>query len=662
MPGRFSAISAFRSDRRGVTALMFGISALALVSAIGAGVETTRLVQARTKLQAAADAAALMAKRREIELKRTKSVAEAQSLAAAAARQIFAANIEHLGSLAEGTVEAEIKFVNNSDVEVIGSGTVNFVFGKLLGRESSTLQTRAVATLGDTLPVEVAMVLDNTASMFSNDGRPKTRFTLLRDASKSFTHKLFDAAQATNQNFIRLAVVPWATTVNVLSEVPAAADFSGAQPVLSIPDYGTRTTVSSPINRMPDVSVKPSDFGPVKWRGCINGSSEKIDDYSTAPPGGKKWNALVVQPRPLMKATFEEGTNRVGDVTTCTYSPDCYTPPPPTPPPPGTQGFLDILKRAVPQVNPAIIIGQSDARLQQTACTSDCVTTKGTVTECSGKHVKSENYCWQDMAAGRWNTFVPADGKCTWQWGCYPPGTKFETQKFQACVADPNEEEFLKVDRPNRWCSFAPATDWTKFDPISGPNMNCPVPMLGLSGNRKQVLATLDRMYPVPGGTHADVGLRWGLRALANTDGWDKFFGLSSKPGDFKSGASKVMLLITDGENTRAVDFPGYWGCGSDDPADKDPVNPGCTGGVKSKNPTKTDLDNHMLKWCDTIRTSYGVRLITIAVNITNPTAVSLLQKCAGGVKDSYSVDAADLEKLLSDIAEGSILNLRLKS
>lgn len=662
MPERTSTIRSFCNDKRGVTALMFGISALALLCAVGAGVETARMVQARTKLQAAADAAALMAKRREIELKRTKSVSDAQALAAAAARQIFAANIEQLGALTEGSVEAKITFLNSSDVEVIGSGTVNFVFGKLLGAETSVLKTRAVATLGDTLPVEVAMVLDNTASMFSTDGRAKTRFTLLRDAAKSFTHKLFDAAQATNQNFVRLSIVPWATTVNILSEVPAAADFSGSTPVLSIPDYGSRQSITTTIDRSSNVKMKSTDFAPVKWRGCIAGTNEKIDQYSTAMPGGSKWDALLVQPRPLTKATFEEGASKVGPVTNCTYSPDCYTPPPPTPPPPGTQGFLDLLKRAIPQVNPAIIIGKSDARAQQAACTSECTTTTGTVTECSGKNVKTEVYCAQDLAAGRWNTYVPADGLCTWQWGCYPPGTSFVTQAMKACVADPNEEDFLKVDRATRWCSYAPATDWTKFDAIAGPNMNCPVPMLGLSGNRKQVLATLDRMYPVPGGTHGDIGLRWGLRTLANNDGWDSFFKLSAKPGDFKTGASKVMLLITDGENTRAVDFPGYWGCGSDDAADKDPQNPGCSGGVKSGNPTKADLDRHMLKWCETIRVDYSVRLITIAVNISNPAAVDLLKTCAGSAKDAYSVDAADLEKLLSDIAEGTILSLRLKS
>lgn len=649
-----NSLRAFKSDDRGVTALMFGISIVAMMTAIGAGVDLARLTHAKAKLQAAADAASLLAKRREIDLKRTKSVAEAQSLASAAARQLFAANVQDLGAMAEGTVDAAVTFPNSSDAEVIGSGKVNFMFAKFFGSESGIIKARSVATLGDALPVEVALVLDNTASMFSTDGRPKTRFTLLRDAAKSFTHKLFDAAQATNQNFIRVSVVPWATTVNILSETPMGADFSGSAAVNSIPDYGSRQSVAAPIDRAGNVKLKSSDFAPTKWRGCIESTNEKIDDYTTNMTGGQKWDALWVQPRPLAVATFEEGKNVAGDVTTCTYSPDCYSPPPPSPPPPGTQGFLDLLKRAMPQVNPAIIIGQSDAKVQSAACTSDCKTTTGTIVQCTGKGVKSANYCWQDMNNGKWNTYVPADTTCTWQWGCYPPGTSFVTNPMKACVADPNEEDFLKVDRANRWCSFAPATDWTKFDPISGPNMNCPVPMLGLSGNRKQILSTLDRMYPVPGGTHGDVGLRWGLRSLANTDSWDTFFKVATKPGDFKTGASKVMLLITDGENTAAEDYLGYWGCNSD--------NPGCTGAVASKNPSKSSLDDHMLKWCNSIRTNYGVRLITVAVNITNPTAVDLLKKCAGGEKDAYSVDAAELEKLLSDIAEGSILNLRLKS
>ncbi|MGL4325831.1 MAG: TadE/TadG family type IV pilus assembly protein [Beijerinckiaceae bacterium] len=659
-----TSVTAFKRDNRGVTALMFAVSTVMLLTAVGAGVDMSRALHAKTKLQAAADAAALLAKRREIELRKTKTPAEAQALAAAAARQLFAANVQDLGMLEAGTVSAAVSFPNAADAEVMGSGRVNYAFAKFVGADFAVVQAKSVATLGEALPVEVALVLDNTASMFATDGRPKTRFTLLRDAAKSFTHKLFDAAQLTNQNFIRVSVVPWATTVNILSEAPAAADFTGAASVTSIADYGSRTTIASPIDRTPNLGtkVKNSDFSPTTWRGCIEGTNEKIDDYTTNMIGGQKWDALWIQPRPATNASFEEGKNVWGDVTSCTYSPDCYVSPPPSPPPPGTQGFLDLLKRAVPQVNPAIITGKTTAAVQQAACTTTCSTVKGNVVQCDGKKIETAPYCWQDMGAGRWNKYRPADTNCTWQWGCYAPGTKLVTETARACVADPNEDNFLKVDRTSRWCSYATVSDWTKQDAIAGPNVNCPVPMLGLSGNRKQILASLDRMYPVPGGTHGDVGLRWGLRTLAGTDGWDSFFKLTSKPGDFKTGASKVMLLITDGENTRAVDYLGYWGCGSDDAGDTDPQNPGCTGGVKSKNPLKSDLDTHMLKWCESIRTTYGIRLITVAVNITNMAAVDLLKQCAGGAKDAYSVDAADLDKLLSDIAEGSILNLRLKS
>ncbi|MGL5733740.1 MAG: hypothetical protein ACRCYS_02645, partial [Beijerinckiaceae bacterium] len=400
--------------------------------------------------------------------------------------------------------------------------------------------------------------------------------------------------------------------------------------------------------------VNNADFAPVGWRGCIEGTSEKINDYSTVDIGNKKWDALWVQPRPLHDTSYQEGPMR--PITPACYD-SCTSPP--GPPPTGTQGFLDQLRRAIPQVNPAIVTGQADAKISQVQCARVCPPPT-TAPDCTGQTTKTATSCWQWYNYGRHNTFFAKDTMCVDAWGCMAAGSVVPRKQI-ACVSDPNEYQFLGSTW-DKWCPSVPQTDWSKFDAISGPNMNCPAPMLGLSGNRRQVIAALDRLSPVPGGTHADVGLRWGLRSLAPTDGWSDFFKLPTPPGAFKTGASKVMLLITDGENTRAVDYPGYWGCGSNDPADTSVENPGCEASKSAKNPKKAELDTHMLKWCESIRVTHGIRLVTIAVNITNMAAVDLLKQCAGGSKDAYSVDAADLDKLLGEIAEGSILNLRLKS
>ncbi|MGL5734833.1 MAG: pilus assembly protein TadG-related protein, partial [Beijerinckiaceae bacterium] len=160
-----------------MTAVIFAVAATMGLVGIGAAIDTSRALHAKTKLQAAADAAALLAKRREIELRKTKSVSEAQLAAPAAARQLFSANIQELGAMRTGTVTAEVTYPSSADAKVRGSGEVDYVFGKLVGLSSAKIQVESVATLGDALPVEVSLVLDTTASMFATDGRSQTRFT-----------------------------------------------------------------------------------------------------------------------------------------------------------------------------------------------------------------------------------------------------------------------------------------------------------------------------------------------------------------------------------------------------------------------------------------------------------------------------------------------------
>lgn len=236
---------------------------------------------------------------------------------------------------------------------------------------------------------------------------------------------------------------------------------------------------------------------------------------------------------------------------------------------------------------------------------------------------------------GRRNVYAPTAGQCINTWNCTP--APMPTLDYTPCVADPNEVAWNSGG--GQWCAWVPATNWTTFEPTVGPNINCPTPMLGLSGSRPQVLATIDRMTPVVGGTHNDVGLRWGLRMLSPRTQWNNFFGLTTPAAAYAgSNTKKAMVLITDGENTQANDFPGYWGCA-------DTNAPGCTG-----SPDQAALNTKMLDWCTEIR-SNNIELYTVAVNVSNATAVSLLAQCAGDTAHSFSIDAADLQTTLASIS-----------
>jgi hypothetical protein len=214
------------------------------------------------------------------------------------------------------------------------------------------------------------------------------------------------------------------------------------------------------------------------------------------------------------------------------------------------------------------------------------------------------------------------------------------------CTADYNE---IKWNNANgTWCDWVPKESWNSFRRITGPNLNCPMPMLGLSANRTQLINTIDRLSPSPGGTHADVGLRWGLRALSPRTEWASFF-QHDKPQPFNSsGASKVMVLMTDGANEQAINFPGYWGC-------NESGAPGCSG-----SPDRAELDARMHSWCSAIRETYKVQLYTVAINVSDADAVNRLKACAGDPSRAFAVDASQLSATFELIAR-STFSLRLK-
>jgi hypothetical protein len=178
------------------------------------------------------------------------------------------------------------------------------------------------------------------------------------------------------------------------------------------------------------------------------------------------------------------------------------------------------------------------------------------------------------------------------------------------------------------------------------------MPLLGLSASRTQVINTLDRLSPAPGGTHADVGLRWGLRALSPRTEWVSFFQHRPPVQYGTEAVKKVMVLMTDGANEQAINFPGYWGC-------QESGQPGCNGA-----PDRSTLDMRMQNWCSAIREKYKIELYTVAINVSDTEAINKLRTCAGDRNRAFAVDAADLaatfEKIAYEASSGSP-NLRIK-
>lgn len=650
----------FRGSRHGGVAVMFAITGMVLALIIAGAVEYQRRNQAMVMLQNAVDSAALAAKKQETISKKSMGATAARTQAEKVGKDVFnkiIANSKQFGSKPPSLT------LTWSGTALKASAKTNFdlFFGALLPGNFSNVAAAATVDFSSSVPTEVALVLDTTASMFNKDSRPETRFTLMRNAAKSFTHQLFNAAQtAGDPSLVRVSVVPWATTVNVLGGAPAAADFNGDATVSSIADKGSQVAVSSPLGRSGRVSVVSNDFRPVDWRGCVSGATEPAT-YTDA--GGMNWNALLVPAAPKVNLKFFEGPSVATPVTDCVCTSSQAVP---CGPGSGTQGFNRLLERALPQIsNTAMLLDKglrnegspkTDNAQCSTCLTTSCTTSTKSVPQCGTTPTRLIPYCTYYSDSGRRNSYNPDNFACTSVWeGCFETGTApTATETALACVADPNEPKI--INNTANWCPqyYNPEIKaWSglyadgTIPGIGGPNLNCPSPMLGLSGNRKQVLEYLDRMTPVPGGTHADVGLRWGLRTLSPSGNWPSFFGLSKNPNVFKGAAQKVMVMITDGANEQAVNYPGYWGC-------SDPSKPECTG-----SPDQAALDSRMQSWCDAIRGTYGITLYAVAVNFTDTTAVDKLKTCVGNPANVFSVDAASLNTVLDGIA-ARVMSLRL--
>ena len=648
-----SFIPKFRRDQRGGVAVTFAAAGITLCLLVAGGIEMHRRNLAVALMQKATDAAALAAKRYEADSRGSLSAALARAKGESEGRSMFDTAIREEARIFGANIPVpNFTWLESGAVRVDVSGRVDLIFNVLLPANFGDVMTHSVVDVGVPLPTELALVLDNTSSMFQKDGRAQTRFTQLRDAAKTFTHTLFDAAQQANVDFLRMSVVPWTTTVNVRGEAPRAADYSGKAAISSIVDRGSQIQVLTPNDRSGRVALNAAAFGDIGWRGCISGAGE---DQTPSDAGGMNWTALAVESPVLASSWVGFGDIKQVQRQECkwTCSDDGRTncgggggggg---------GTQGFYDLLRRTVPQVAPARIFGDRlkhavDSDIQevcQTCTSSDCVMKSHDERVCD-THDRN-TACWQDIAQGRRNPFMARPGTCASD-ACLARGSSYPKIDVGPCVGDPNEPGIKSGTL--KWCPWVAQTTWTKQDPITGPNINCPTPMLGLSGNRRQVLETLDRMTPVPGGTHADVGLRWGLRTMSPNGAWPQFFGLTQPPVAFRGQERKIMVLITDGENQQAIDYPGYWGCSSGS-------NPGC-----NTSPDKARLDQMMLSWCSEIRTRYQVELFAIAVNFSNPQAVALLRQCAPEPQHFFNIDAAQLKNVLNIIAS-SVIRLRITS
>jgi Flp pilus assembly protein TadG len=677
--GKKSKPSSLLGNVSGNTAVAFALAILPIVALAGFSVDFRRSVNVGGHMQDAVDSAVLAATRTyALNSGETKPVQQARARAVA---------VDHFFAAMAGSGSSRdldppsVTFTEDHKVVVKAETSVPSLMSGLVGIQAMPVSARAVAEVGDYRSYEIVLVLDNTTSMFSSD-----RFSKMRTAAKTFTDMMFDAAPAAD--FTRVAVVPWGTTVNIDVERPgswAPAQVGASNP----PAAGTRLTprdgfesrVKYLLHHENGSALSATDlnglFAPVEWRGCIkaapgerkvSNSGSVTSTLTDAAVSGMKWPVALIEPemqtrwvnetppKPKPKPTPKPKPNP-GPTPAPKPKPNPTPKPKPVPKPkpkPVLEGHMiepsrpladGFMLASYHEAGPALQSGASITLSAGQAHFGGATLIPARATYFIGNVLNCSQSSWQDGLEGARNVHIPVDTDCS------NNNKKKKTGVSRACVSDPNE--FAWVAGGGKICDWQKnILPWDRHRPVSGPNMTCPTAMLGLSGSRAQVMAKLDHMYPVPGGTHADVGLMWGLRAISDQRDWTRFFGYSNDftPGPFKSeNKRKIMILLTDGENMAPQHYEGYYGCNEGNSRNK---AGSCWKSSDVKKLDRNSLDALMLDSCRAIREDYEVELYTIAVDVSDSRAISLLQECAGQMDRAFDVSSDDLLSTFEGIAK----------
>lgn len=633
----------FFSDRAGTTAILFGLTLVPVMLAVGVAADYGRAARLRSSLQAAADAAVLSAG------SRTKLT---QSDRAAIAQRVVAANM--VGKVAGASINVTEVEPANGVFQVKVNATLDTAVMKIahVDTMSVSVSSEARNVGGSVNPIEIALALDNTGSM-RND------MAALKSAAKSLVQSVMsnDANSKT-----RVSVVPYVATVNpglpasALLDTTATAPFTGnwfnygwlAYDATCTPVWGSGGTTSNPGGSSSgDSSGDASDL--INIISPFRRIARELFGVSAAFAADVTPNTIPA----LALQTLTNGGKSYSAPIGFNLEPSS-----------ATNGGCNWLLNPG-RINPYELFARLKGPNGQAVAWKGCVEARATSQE-----IAMVNGSW----GGSYNTGVDYDVTDTppsagdhaslftayfWPdepdmssttWGPIAPGP------FVAGSGGFHNNYLADFTFPNAWGwkrnDWNDGQDILKYDGTThaavvsetapstyGPNAACPEPVTRLTNNQSQVLTAIDRMsYWNNGGTVISEGFTWAWRTLspqlpyADGQAYD----------DPKS--KKVIVLMTDGVNGIAdngnsasnhiSDYSayGYLGASRLHWAD----------GVASYSDLQTFLDNRLKMACNNAKAK-GIKIYTVMFNhagflnaAEQEHSASLLQYCASQPEYAY--------------------------
>jgi Flp pilus assembly protein TadG len=191
----------FLRAERGNVAMIFALAAVPIVIAMGAAIDYTRAVNARSAMQAALDSAALMISQDATTLTQAQLTTKATNYfnALYSHPEVSVTSLTATYTAASTTAAAT--------VVLAASGTLPTDFMALANYSTMTINTNSTATWGVSR-LRVALVLDNTYSM--NDSG---KLSALKTSAKSLIDNLSGLAKTAGDVYI--SIIPFNIGVNV---------------------------------------------------------------------------------------------------------------------------------------------------------------------------------------------------------------------------------------------------------------------------------------------------------------------------------------------------------------------------------------------------------------------------------------------------------------
>ncbi|WP_298242790.1 pilus assembly protein [uncultured Bradyrhizobium sp.] len=262
-------LARFAAAEQGNIAVIFAIALVPVLSFIGAAVDYSRAVQARTSMQAALDSAALMLS------KDLSAGTITPSQISTKAQAYFNGLFTGTATLPSVSVAATYTASTSmgSTIQLTGTGTYTTSFMKIAGFPTLGIGASSTSAWGN-VRMRVALVLDNTGSM-AQDGK----MPAMQTAAKNLVDQLSALAKADGDVYI--SIVPFAKDVNVGASNYNKdwVDFSDWDAV----NGNWTCTAGNDWNCSKWKWVPASHSG---WNGCVVDRDQDYDTKNTTPTSG----------------------------------------------------------------------------------------------------------------------------------------------------------------------------------------------------------------------------------------------------------------------------------------------------------------------------------------------------------------------------------------